>query len=309
MKRTRSRLIAGSMLLGLIVLGSAITWIISAPRSRLTHSDLVLLERPGDPEKGRLVFTAADCASCHASPGQPERTHLGGGLALASPFGTFHVPNISPDPQDGIGKWRTRDLADALLSGVSPSGEHYYPALPYTSYAMMTIEDVRNLMAYLLTLPRVSGTPSPHELTFPFDVRRLVGLWKLIFFHPRRSESASEPLNSLNRGRYLVEVLGHCAECHSPRNLLGGIKRGTRFAGGADPEGVGFAPNITPAGIGGWSKDEIIETLTHRRTPAFRVIGSSMADVVTDISQLSRSDQEAIASYLKTLPARPTPSP
>ena len=297
------------VVLAVLAIGAASAWMVSAPRSHLTRADIDFLDQPGDFKKGALVFAAADCASCHASPGQPDRMHLGGGFALPSPFGTFHVPNISPDPTDGIGNWRAQDLANALLSGVSPRGEHYYPALPYTSYAHMTLEDVRDLMAYLRTLPAVTGRPIAHELEFPFNVRRILGLWKMLYFHPSRPALTMTGGDALSRGRYLTEALGHCAECHSARNFLGAISRDTRFAGGADPEGLGFAPNITPAAIGDWSTDEIVEALTHRRTPAFMVIGSSMADVVANVAELPREDRESIALYLKSLPPRPTSSP
>jgi len=116
------------------LLGATGAWVISGPRPAFSQMEAAKLETGGDTERGRLVFAAGNCASCHASPGQPDRLRLGGGLALASPFGTFRVPNISPDPVDGIGKWRTIDLANALLSGVSPDLAHYYPVLPYPSY-------------------------------------------------------------------------------------------------------------------------------------------------------------------------------
>jgi mono/diheme cytochrome c family protein len=296
----------------LVLLGSigAIgTWIVSAPRPAFSEQDAAALEHGGDAERGRMVFAAGDCASCHASPGQPDRFRLGGGLALASPFGTFRVPNISPDPVDGIGRWRTVDLANALISGVSPQGKHYYPALPYPSFAHMRVEDVRDLMAFLRTLPPVSGWAPPHEIPFPLSIRRFVGIWKLLFMHhgpitPEASRSAA-----WNRGHYLVEALGHCAECHSTRNVLGAIKSATRFAGGRDPEGTGFSPNITPAHLGKWSEKDIVELLTSGRTPGFRGVGSSMADVVANTAMLPASDREAIAVYLKSLPPRPTPSP
>src|SRR5690349_2895999 len=155
-----------------LTLAAAITviaaaWWITEPQP-LSGADTSQFDRPGDPERGRQVFAAGDCASCHASPGQPDRLLLGGGLALASPFGTFRVPNISPDPADGIGRWSVTDLANALISGVSPSGNHYYPALPYTSFTYMTLDDVSDLMAYLRTLQPVTGRAPPHELSPPF---------------------------------------------------------------------------------------------------------------------------------------------
>src|SRR3569832_493647 len=139
------------------VLGGAAGWFVTEPQPAFPESQAATLEQPGDPEHGRLGFAAGDCASCHVRPGQKDRTNLGGGLALASPFGTLRVPNISPDPNDGIGRWRTIDLANALMCGVSPTGEHYYPALPYVSNKQKTNEEKHDQKAYLRTLPPVSG--------------------------------------------------------------------------------------------------------------------------------------------------------
>ena len=226
---------------------------------------------------------------------------------MGSPFGTFFPPNISPDPRDGIGRWRTIDLANALMSGVSPNGQHYYPALPYTTYAHMRVEDVRDLMAYLRTLPPAEGRPPQHDLPFPFTIRRMIGFWKLLYFDrsPIKPDPTHDPL--WNRGRYLVEALGHCAECHSARNLANAIKELSRFAGGYDQEGAGYVPNITPSGIRGWARDDIVGVLTDGHTPERRQIGSSMADVVTNTAALPLSEREAIASYILALPARHSP--
>ena len=170
--RKRPFLILASVLAAALGAGAALTgWVLSAPHARFGEGDAQVLEQPGDPDRGRIVFAAADCGSCHASPGQTDRLRLGGGLAIASPFGTFRVPNISPDPDVGIGRWRTIDLANALLSGVAPSGQHLYPALPYTSYAGMSVNDLRDLMAFLRTLRPVANRPPDHELAFPFKIR------------------------------------------------------------------------------------------------------------------------------------------
>jgi mono/diheme cytochrome c family protein len=294
---------------GAFILAAASAWVLSAPRPAFADPTAVELERPGDLENGRLVFDAAGCSSCHASPGQADRHRLGGGLMLASPFGIFCVPNISPDPDDGIGRWRTMDLANALVSGVSPDGKHYYPALPYVDYTHMRIDDVRDLMAYLRTLPAVQGKPPPHELHFPFNIRRGVGLWKRLYFD--RSPIEDDPSQSVawNRGHYLVEALSHCAECHSSRNWLGAIRDQTRFAGGPDPEGVGYVPNITPAGLDHWSPDDVARSLSNGHTPVGHVLGSTMADIVTNIASLSAEDRAAIAIYVKALPSRRTPPP
>jgi mono/diheme cytochrome c family protein len=289
--------------------GASAAWFLSAPHPRFSEADAAEFDRPGDPERGRLVFAAADCASCHASPGQTDRLRLGGGLALASPFGTFRMPNISPDADVGIGRWRTIDLANALMGGVSPSGQHLYPALPYTSYAKMTVEDVRDLMAFLRTLKPVADRPPDHELALPFRLRRGIGLWKLLFFRPAPLNPDPSRDPAWNRGRYLVEALGHCAECHSSRNVFGAIRPSTRLAGGPDQEGAGFIPNLTPDHLGRWSSDDVVAALTTGHTPDLRFVGSSMADVVTNTATLPSEDRAAIAAYIKSLPGRPTPPP
>jgi mono/diheme cytochrome c family protein len=290
------------------VVGAAAAWIVTEARPAISRNDETL-DGQGDPVKGKLVFAAGDCASCHASVGQPDRFQLGGGLALASPYGTFRVPNISMDETDGIGSWQTRDLANAMLSGVSPAGKHYYPSFPYSSYAKMTFEDVRDLMAFLRSLPAVSGKVPPHDLALPFRIRRFVGFWKFLYFD--REPIASDPGrgDSWNRGQYLVEAVAHCAECHSSRDLFGGIKPETRFAGGKDPEGVGYFPNITSSRIGNWSEQEIAEVLKTGNTPNHGRVGSSMTDVVTNTAMLPQSDRDAMAAYIKSLPARATPRP
>lgn len=294
------------ILVALGPLGGIALWAVTTPRPALKGAPP---DRQGDPGKGQLIFAAGDCASCHASPGQPDRLRLGGGLALASPYGTFRPPNISPDAADGIGTWRTTDLANALLSGVSPAGTHYYPAFPYTSYAKMQPGDVADLMAYLRTLPAVSGRPPPHDLNPLFRFRRVLGLWKIAFFD--RTPIVPEPNRDdvWNRGRYLTEAVAHCAECHSSRNLFGAVKPDTRFAGGVDPEGVGYVPNITPARTADWSEQQIAEMLKSGNTPNHGRVGSSMTGVVTNTAMLSQSDRDAIAVYIKSLPPRPTPRP
>jgi mono/diheme cytochrome c family protein len=304
------RFVWSSLVVAVVVIagGAAGAWWITAPQP-LSSAEVGQFDRPGDPSRGQQIFALGDCASCHASPGQTDRLHLGGGLALASPYGTFRVPNISPDRVDGIGAWKTADLANALLRGVSPAGSHYYPVFPYESFAHMAAGDVVDLMAYLRTLPPVSGRAPAHDINFVFQIRRFVGFWKLLYFDRKGIEPDAERDAKWNRGRYLVEGLGHCAECHSTRDIFGGIKAKTRFAGGQDPEGVGFAPNITPARIGDWSKQDIAEVLRSGDTPGHGRVGSSMSDVVTNTAMLPDSDREAIATYIKSLPARPTPKP
>jgi mono/diheme cytochrome c family protein len=251
---------------------------------------------------GLTAFNAGGCSSCHAVPGQPDRLTLGGGLAIPSPFGTFYAPNISPDPVDGIGRWTEADFVSAVTRGISPTGFHYFPAFPYTSYQHAKVEDVRDLFAYLKTLNPISGKVRDHDVPFPFNVRRNVGIWKLMFMDgkPFMTDAARSP--SWNRGAYLVNSLGHCAECHSPRNLLGGIITAQRFAGGPNPEGEGWVPNITQKGPSEWSDKDIAYFLETGQTPDGDTAGGAMVRVIKNTSQLTPEDRAAIAEYIKSLP-------
>ena len=262
--------------------------------------------RPPNVENGRVLFFAGGCTSCHAVPNNDDKLRLGGGYALKSPFGTFHVPNISPHKQDGIGSWTTADFIRAMREGVSPDGRHYYPAFPYTSYQRMSSEDLSDLFAFMQTLPAVEGGARDHELPFPFNIRRGVGLWKLAFLDGQVfTPDASKPAG-LNRGAYLVNGPGHCAECHSERNVAGAIIDERRFAGGPDPEGRGTVPNITPhqSGIGGWSPEELATLLKTGETPLFDTVGGPMGAVVANTAQLPDADRQAMAEYLLSLPPR-----
>jgi mono/diheme cytochrome c family protein len=276
----------------------AIYWWLTAPPTMLPVTTAAYTP---DLAKGLTTFNAGGCSSCHAVPNQPDRTRLGGGLAIPSPFGTFYAPNISPDPVDGIGRWTEAQFVRAVTQGVSPAGFHYFPAFPYTSYAHARISDIRDLFAYLRTLAPVSGKVRDHDVPFPFNIRRNIGIWKWLFmdgkpFVPDTARSAR-----WNRGAYLVNSLGHCAECHSPRNFLGGIIAGQRFAGGPNPEGEGWVPNITQKGIGDWSETDIAYFLETGQLPDGDSVGGSMVRVIRNISQLSPEDRAAIAEYLKLL--------
>ncbi|OAF19779.1 cytochrome c [Bradyrhizobium neotropicale] len=258
---------------------------------------------------GEEMFNAGGCASCHAVPNQPDRTRLGGGVAIRSPFGTFYAPNISPDPNDGIGRWQEAEFVNAVMKGVSPSGQHYFPAFPYTSYQHARREDVLDLFAYLKTLPPVAGKVRDHDVRFPFDIRRNVGIWKLLFmdgkpFAPEAAQSAQ-----WNRGAYLVNSFGHCAECHSPRNILGGIISGERFAGGPNPEGEGWVPNITQKRLGDWSAKDIAYFLKTGELPDGDSAGGAMTRVIKNTSLLSDADLAAMADYVKSLPPVDGPTP
>jgi mono/diheme cytochrome c family protein len=280
--------------------GAVAFWVLTAPAS---VPESALGAYTPDLANGKTMFLAGGCSSCHAVPKQQDRIRLGGGLGLRSPFGTFYVPNISSDPNDGIGHWTEAQFVTAMTKGTSPDGSNLFPAFPYTSYQRMRIEDLRDLFAYLKTLPPVAGKVRGHDVPFPFNVRRLVGGWKLLFldgetFKPDPAQSAQ-----WNRGAYLVNGPGHCSECHSPRNALGAVIPARRFTGGPSPDGQGGVPNITQFKLKDWSADDIEETLDTGITPDADRVGGSMVEVVRNTSLLSKQDRAAIAVYIKSLPA------
>lgn len=287
--------------------GGAAFWVLSAPE-RLDGVTLASLGA-GDAERGEQVFWASGCASCHAAPGATgeDRLRLVGGERFATPFGTFVAPNISQHETDGIGAWSAQDLANAMMRGVSPEGAHYYPAFPYASYARMRAEDVGDLHAFMKTLPAVEGDAGGNEIGFPFNIRRGLGLWKLLYLDPEPVVALANPSEEVARGQYLVEGPGHCGECHTPRDALGGLDKSRWMAGAPAMEGQGTVDNITSGegGIGGWSEDDIATLLESGFTPDFDSVGGKMASVVRNMAQLPASDREAIAAYLKAIPAHP----
>lgn len=299
------KLVALAVIAG--VVGLALFWFLTIPA---TVPASALGAHQPNLENGEAMFFAGGCASCHATPGQDERTRLGGGLGLKSPFGTFYAPNISPDAKDGIGAWSEADFVTAMLRGTSPDGRHYFPAFPYTSYRLMGMSDLRDLFAFIKTLPAVQGRARDHDVPFPFNVRRALGVWKQLYlggdtFRPDASKTAQ-----WNRGAYLVNGPGHCAECHSPRDFLGGVVSGKRFAGGPSPEGEGFVPNITQAGLKDWSEDDIAYLLESGNLPDGDSVGGAMTPVIRNTSRLSEEDRMAMAVYLKSLaPVEGPPRP
>jgi len=285
------------------VLGAAIFWYLTSPNP-LPDNMLTNIEN-GDAEKGILVFYAGGCGSCHADKGAKDEKKLllGGRHALNTPFGTFYAPNISPHKEKGIGNWTGAQFASAMMRGISPDGSHYYPAFPFTSYARMNIDDIGDLWSYLKTLKPVDVSNLDHDLPLLFKVRRGLGLWKLLFLSDKPVVEIVENNPQLVRGRYLVEGPGHCGECHTPRYLIGGIKKSKWLVGGPTPEGKGNIPNITPhkTGIGSWTASDIAYSLESGFTPTFDSFGSPMVSVQENIAHLPASDREAIAAYLKVI--------
>ncbi|MCR4265316.1 cytochrome c [Nitratireductor sp. ZSWI3] len=292
-----------------VVAGGVALWTLSAPAS-IGGGTLPAAEAG----RGEQVFWAGGCASCHARPGSDgaARLELAGGVELKTEFGTFVAPNISPHPTDGIGDWSEADFANAMLHGVSPQGEHYYPAFPYASYARMTPQDVADLFAFLKTLPQVEGRTRDHDLSFPFTLRRGIGLWKRLYVHDQPVVALdAEASDEVRRGRYLVEGPGHCGECHTPRNFAGGSDQAQWLAGAVAAEGDGIVPNITPGegGIGSWSAGDIAYYLESGFTPDFDSVGGAMVSVQKNMAMLTKEDRDAIAAYLKVVPAEPNGYP
>ena len=293
-------------------IGVASFFLLTEPK-RLDASTLASLGT-GDATRGERIFWAGGCTSCHARPKAvgDARLELAGGLQLKTPFGIFVPPNISPDPKDGIGSWSVEDFANAMMRGVAPDGSHLYPSFPYTSYARMNPADVADLYAFMKTLPAVAGRAPGHSLSFPFNIRRGLGLWKLLYLsdEPVIALAADAP-ESVKLGRYLVEGPGHCGECHTPRSLAGGTDEARWLAGAVAAEGEGVVPNITSGegGIGGWSAGDIASYLETGFTPDFDSVGGAMVDVQHNMAKLQAADREGIAAYLKAVPPHPNGYP
>jgi mono/diheme cytochrome c family protein len=288
-----------------VVVGFGVFWVVTIPA---TVPASALAPHTPNLDNGKIMFMIGGCASCHATPGQDDKTRLGGGFGLKSPFGTFYTPNISPDPNQGIGKWTEANFVTAMVKGTSPDGRHYFPAFPYTSYQWIGTGDLRDLFAYLKTLPIVQDKSKPHDVPFPFNVRRTLGGWKFLFLDGRPYEGDPTKDVVWNRGAYLVNGPGHCAECHSPRNILGGIIAGQRFAGGPSPDGEGFVPNITQKGLS-LSQEQLVKLLETGETPDGDTVGGEMGKVVANTAKLSPEDRTAIATYIKSLPPVDGPKP
>lgn len=279
-------------------------WIASAPRG--LDPAAIAAAGPGNAAAGERIFWTAGCASCHAAPNAKgdDLLRLSGGVELATDFGTFVAPNISSDPVAGIGSWSLSDFANAVMRGVSPDGTHYYPAFPYTSYARMTLADTADLYAFMRTLPAVATEAPASQVLFPFNLRSGLGLWKLAFMHTESIATLPADADAaVVRGRYLVEGPGHCGECHTPRNAVGGPDYSRWLAGADNPDGSGVVPNITPgaADFADWSVNDIAYYLESGFTPDFDSVGGSMVDVQENIAKLPASDREAIAAYLKAV--------
>lgn len=264
----------------------------------------------GEPEsadvaRGRYLVAAGGCRSCHTAD-QPGAAPFAGGRALKTPFGTFYAPNITPDPETGIGRWRVEDVVRALREGIRPDGQPYFPVFPYPAYAGLSEADARAIGAFLLNQAPVRRPVPEHELPWFLATRWVMLGWNFLNFTPGGFTADNTRPREWNRGAYLVRHLGHCGECHTPRDWLGAPDPARELAGNdAGPDGE-VVPNITPdaaSGIGNWASDEITLFLETGMLPDGDFSGASMSDVIDDnTSQLTPADRAAIATYLKALP-------
>jgi mono/diheme cytochrome c family protein len=256
-------------------------------------------------KRGEHVYRATGCENCHTDR-ERKGASLAGGRPLATPFGTFYSPNITPDGETGIGRWSDADFARALREGVSPAGEHYYPSFPYAAYTRLSDDDVRALWAYLKSRPAVRQQNRAHELPWYLRWRALLAGWKWLYFSPGAFAPRPDKSDEWNHGAYLVQAAAHCGECHTPRNVLGGFRAGYYLAGNREGAEGGVVPNITPdrkTGIGRWRASELVEYLESGMTPDGDFAGDLMAEVIDNgLKFLTPADRKAIATYVLAQP-------
>ena len=248
--------------------------------------------------RGRYLAILGDCAGCHT---RAHGAAYAGGVSFPSPFGTIYSTNITPDPATGIGKWSEQEFYRAMHDGIRRDGKHLYPAFPYPWFTKVSREDVRAIKAFLDTLTPVRQENKPTELSWPLNVREVMTGWNELYFHEGAFKADPKKSEQWNRGAYLVNGPAHCAECHSPRNVLGAIIADKRFSGGPSPTMQGGVPSIRQDKLGKWTEQDIAGTLEDGMTPDADRVGAAMVDVVRNTSQLSAEDRAAMAAYIKTL--------
>ena len=258
----------------------------------------------GDVGRGAYLARASGCIACHTTANSAQA--LTGGAGLETPFGVFFAPNLTTDTTHGIGSWTLNDFATALRKGISPSGEPYYPAFPYSFYKSFSDQDIADLWAAFQTVPPAAVPDKPNELGFPFNIRQGIFAWQALFFDGLSERDPDQPTRPLDekfsRGEYLVESATHCAACHTPRNLFGALDQSKAYAGTDQPlEGSGTIPAITPTALkqAGWSEKDLSYALQSGIKPDGDVFGGSMGEVVKEgTAYLQKSDLDAIAYYI-----------
>ncbi|MEZ4320015.1 MAG: cytochrome c [Myxococcota bacterium] len=258
-------------------------------------------------ERGARLYRTASCVGCH-SPPFDDATHLGGGRDLPTIFGVFYAPNISPDPEHGIGGWTEADFTRAMREGRAPDGHRYWPTFPYMTYTAMSDADVHALWVYLQSQPAVPTPSRPHEVKAPYGMPGMLGLWRTVAFRKGPLDGDPAADESWNRGQYLVRAVSYCDQCHTPRSALGLVKKRHFMAGGANPAKADVHPNLTSdpeVGIGTWSEDDLVHYLQTGQKPDGTVTDAKdiMAEKIHDsFSHHTPDDLRAIAEYVHSLP-------
>jgi mono/diheme cytochrome c family protein len=258
-----------------------------------------------DMSKGEYLTRAADCAACHTVPGGAA---FAGGRALVLPVGTIYTPNITPDMQTGVGAYTDDEWVAALQQGIGRGGRHLYPAMPYNSYTLMSREDALAIKAYLFSLNPVHAVPPPNKLGFPVNQRWTMFFWNQVNNPGRRFEPHTDKSAAWNRGAYLTEALGHCGQCHTPRNFMQGLQTSAAYAGARQAGWLAY--NITSDkehGIGAWSDADLAHYLSTGTAPGHGSASGPMAEVVSNsLRYMVKDDIAAIVTYLRDIPPQAT---
>ncbi len=290
---------------GACLLTAMLAWRLVPDRARA--DDEPRIEAAGAHMQGDLVARGAylahmaDCAACHMGAGQ----QLSGGKPFATPFGTIYAPNITPDKETGVGDYTDDEWVSALRRGVGRGGKHLYPAMPYTNYTLMTRDDALAIKAYLMTQPSVHAEAPANDMRFPFNIRFLMVFWNLLnnpdhVFKPDAAHDAA-----WNRGAYLAEALGHCQQCHTPRNIIQGLKSSDAYAGAVQQGWLAYNVTSAKSGVGDWSAKDLAAYLSTGRVDGHGVASGPMAEAVSySLRYLSPDDATALATYVKSIPAQ-----
>ena len=253
-------------------------------------------------ERGRYLAKAADCAACHTVPNAGD---YAGGVPFRMPFGTIYSSNLTPDPVAGIGTLSDEEFLRAVRSGVGRGGRHLYPAHPYTAYAGMARSDVLAIRAYLASLPAVAAKIPASALNFPYSQRGLMVLWNALFLDGKRFRPDPARDEAWNRGAYLATALGHCGECHTPRNVAFAVQGGHALTGAVTQGWKAYDITASASGIGAWTDEALDQYLTVGHAPGRGAATGPMKEVVAfSTSQLTAADRKALVGYL--LGGRPT---
>ena len=309
MSITRQRLAWAGALVLLAAVGAGVVWALNV-RDEVDVSIPIAAPAPSDAllARGAYLARAGNCVSCHTARGGAA---FAGGLPIPTPFGTVYTSNLTPDARTGIGSWSPAHFWRAMHNGRSKDGRLLYPAFPYTSYTQVTREDSDAIFAWLQTLPAMEQDKREHEVRFPYNTQAALAAWRALYFKPQAFQADAARTAEWNRGAYLVQGLGHCSACHSPRNALGATSSGLDLAGGLIPVQNWYAPslaNAREAGVADWKQEDIIALLRTGVTPHASVTGP-MAEVVLRSTQyLSDADLGAMAQFLKALPPGHAPA-